>query len=108
MGTQNAFLIQQVPLQFPIVYLSRHIIQHKPDHYCLLLTITKDHDWESWVLFMLKAKEGTTHWRTRSIEAIRDLAKHITAHVRNNLLSVNLENTSTWLLSNLIVESQIS
>jgi Fic family protein len=79
------FLIQQDLLQLPILYLSRHIIQNKPDYYRLLLAVTKDHDWESWVLFMLKAVEDTSRWTTEKIGAIRDLAEHTTVHVRNNL-----------------------
>jgi Fic family protein len=79
------FLIQQDLLQLPILYLSRHIIQNKPDYYRLLLAVTKDHDWESWVLFMLKAVEDTSRWTTEKIGAIRDLAEHTTAHVRHSL-----------------------
>ena len=79
------FLIQQDLLQLPILYLSRHIIQNKPDYYRLLLAVTKDHDWESWVLIMLKAVEDTSRWTTEKIGAIRDLAEHTTAHVRYSL-----------------------
>ena len=79
------FLIQQDLLQLPILYLSRHIIQNKQDYYRLLLAVTKDHDWESWVLFMLKAVEDTSHWTTGKIGAIRKLAEHTTTHVRNTV-----------------------
>lgn len=79
------FLIQQDLLQLPILYLSRHIIQNKQDYYRLLLAVTKDHDWESWVLFMLKAVEDTSRWTTGKIGAIRKLAEHTTTHVRNTL-----------------------
>jgi Fic family protein len=79
------FLIQKDLLQLPILYLSRHIIQNKLDYYRLLLAVTKDHDWESWVIFMLKAVEDTSRWTTEKIGAIRDLAEHTTIHVRSNL-----------------------
>jgi len=79
------FLIQQDLLQLPILYLSRHIIQNKSDYYRLLLSVTKDHDWESWILFMLKAVEDTSHWTTKKIGAIRDLSEHTTAYVRQSL-----------------------
>lgn len=79
------FLIQKDLLQLPILNLSRHIIQNKLDYYRLLLAVTKDHDWESWVIFMLKAVEDTSRWTTEKIGAIRDLAEHTTIHVRSNL-----------------------
>ncbi len=79
------FLIQQDLLQLPILYLSRHIIQNKPDYYRLLLEVTKDHEWEAWILFMLKAVEETSRWTTEKIGAIKNLAEHTTAHVRKNL-----------------------
>lgn len=79
------YLIQQDLLQLPILYLSRYIIQNKSDYYRLLLAVTKDHDWESWVLYMLKAVEETSRWTTEKIAAIRSLAEHTTAHTRTVL-----------------------
>lgn len=79
------YLIEQGLLQLPILYLSRHIIQNKADYYRLLLNVTKEHDWESWILFMLKAVEETSHWTTGKIIAIRDLAEHTAVHIRQKL-----------------------
>jgi Fic family protein len=53
--------------------------------YRLLLAVTKDHDWETWILFMLKAVEETSRWTTAKIGGIRALAEHTTAHVRQRL-----------------------
>ena len=79
------FLIQQDLLQLPILYLSRHIIQNKADYYRLLLAVTKEHDWETWILYMLKAVEETSRWTTAKIGGIRALTEHTTAHVRQAL-----------------------
>lgn len=79
------FLIQEGLLQLPILYLSRYIIQNKSDYYRLLLSVTKDNDWEPWVLYMLRAVEETARWTTEKISAIRFLADHTTAHVRSVL-----------------------
>jgi Fic family protein len=78
-------LIQQGLLQLPILYLSRHIIQNKADYYRLLLAVTKEHDWETWILYMLKAVEETSRWTTAKIGGIRALTEHTTAHVRQAL-----------------------
>jgi Fic family protein len=79
------FLIQQELLQLPILYLSRFIIKNKSEYYRLLLAVTKDQDWESWVIFMLKAVEETSRWTTQKIAAIRDLAEHTSSHLRKSL-----------------------
>jgi Fic family protein len=51
----------------------------------LLLAVTKEHDWETWILYMLKAVEETSRWTTGKIGGIRGLAEHTTAHVRQAL-----------------------
>ncbi len=79
------FLIQAGLLTLPILYLSRHIIAHKADYYRLLLDTTRTGNLEPWVIFMLQAVEETAQWTTGKIAAIRTLAEHTTAHVRERL-----------------------
>lgn len=79
------YLIQQDLLSLPILYLSRHIIANKTDYYRLLLNVTRNAAWEPWILFMLQAVEETACWTTAKIAAIRALADHTTAHVRDRL-----------------------
>ena len=79
------YLIQEGLLTLPILYLSRHIIANKTDYYRLLLDTTRTGDWEPWIVFMLQAVEHTAKWTTVKIAAIRNLAEHTTAHVRERL-----------------------
>lgn len=79
------YLIQEELLTLPILYMSRHIIAHKSDYYRLLLDVTQQGAWEPWLLFMLQAVEETAHWTTQKIGAIRSLAEHTTAFVREHL-----------------------
>lgn len=79
------YLIQAELLTLPILYLSRHIIAHKADYYRLLLDTTRTGNLEPWVIFMLQAVEETAKWTTAKIAAIRTLAEHTTAHVRERL-----------------------
>ncbi len=79
------YLIQEELLTLPILYMSRHIIAHKSDYYRLLLDVTRQGAWEPWLLFMLQAVEETAHWTTQKIGAIRSLAEHTTAFVREHL-----------------------
>ena len=78
------YIIDQGLLQLPILYMSRYIIAHKDDYYRLLLEVTRDRNWEEWVLFMLAAVEETSRWTTSKISAILDLANHTVEFVRHN------------------------
>jgi Fic family protein len=64
------------------LYLSRFIIENKTDYYHLLLGVTRDYDWEAWILFLLKGVEETAIWTTAKIAAIRSLSEHTTEYVK--------------------------
>ncbi len=83
------YLIQQDLLQLPILYLSRHLIAHKPDYYRLLLDVTRHEAWEPWVLFMLRAVAETSHWTTEKIAAIRALSDHTSDYARRRLPKIH-------------------
>ncbi|MGB1801232.1 MAG: protein adenylyltransferase Fic [Gammaproteobacteria bacterium] len=78
----NLFLVQERLLTLPIMYLSRYIIQNKSDYYQLLLQVTKEEDWESWIMYMLKAVEETARWTTDKITAIRNLIENTVEYVK--------------------------
>lgn len=67
------FLLNSGLLKIPVLYLSRYIIQSKPDYYRLLREVTEKNAWEPWILYMLNAIEDTALWTTNRIHAIHDL-----------------------------------
>ena len=79
----SLYLVQTELLTLPILYLSRYIIGHKSKYYGLLLAVTQEQAWEPWLLYMLEAVEETARWTTGKIEAIRRLAEHTRAYVRD-------------------------
>lgn len=79
------FLIQRELLTLPILYLSKHIVAHKAEYYSLLRGVTAAGDWESWILFMLRAVEETSRWTTAKIAATRQLLSVTTLHIRQSL-----------------------
>ena len=81
----SLFLIQSDLLSLPILYLSRYIIQNKSDYYRLLRGVTCQHDWEAWVLYLLKGVEQTANWTTAKIGAIRLLSAQTADFVRTRL-----------------------
>lgn len=81
------FLVHAGLLRIPVLYLSRHLIQHKSDYYRLLRAVTERGAWEDWVRFMLTAVETTALWTTSRILAIRDLFEQTLVRCRAKLPS---------------------
>lgn len=79
------YLIEQQLLTLPILYLSRYIVQHKQDYYQLLNQVTREQDWEAWLVFMLKGVEQTAVWTCSKIAAIRILMEATTDYIREQL-----------------------
>ncbi len=67
------YLVDKGLLDTPVLYLSRHIIQHKALYYRYLLEVTARQDWERWILFILEAVRTTAESTTSKIHAIRGL-----------------------------------
>ena len=79
------FLIHAGLLRIPVLYLSRHLIQHKAQYYRLLRGVTERGEWEPWLLFILTGVEETADWTTSRILAIRDLFDQTLARCRAQL-----------------------
>ncbi|SNX60658.1 Fic family protein [Nitrosomonas ureae] len=78
----SLFLIQEDLLTLPILYLSRYIIKNKTEYYRLLLDITRNQVWESWIVFLLQGIEDTARWTTAKIAAIRALSEFTIDYVK--------------------------
>jgi len=79
------YLIEEDLLTLPVLYLSRYIVQHKADYYRLLLQVTRDGDWEAWILFILEGIEQVSRWTCAKIAAVRDLMDKTARNVRQQL-----------------------
>lgn len=75
-------LVESKLLSQPILYLSRYIIENKSAYYDLLLGVTRDGDWEAWVLYLLEGIRQTAISTVRKIDAIRDLQDAIQVVIR--------------------------
>ena len=67
------FLVAQGLLDLPVLYMSKYIIDRKPEYYRRLLNVTERARWEEWVLYMLDAIEDTAGLTRRRILDIRAL-----------------------------------
>lgn len=64
------YLTQQGLLEYPILFLSRYILDHKSDYYALLAGVSQRGDWEKWIIFMLKAVASTANLTYGTINQI--------------------------------------
>jgi Fic family protein len=78
------YLVLSELLDLPILYLSRHIIQHKSDYYRLLQTVRTDNTWEEWILFMLDAVDQTAKQAIELIQAIKQVMMKLKNELREN------------------------
>lgn len=63
-------------LEYPILYLSKYIIDNKNDYYRLLQNVSEKGQWKEWIIFMLKAIEATsklTYTKINQIINIKDV-----------------------------------
>ncbi len=79
------FLVEHGLLDSPILYLSRYIIRNKAAYYRLLLKVTEEQDWPSWILFILDGVDETCTWTTDKIKSIRELMEHTAQFVQKKL-----------------------
>lgn len=82
------FLVEQEPLDLPVLYLSGAIIRRKTDYYRRLLAVTTDAAWEEWILYILRAVDETARWTTQRIRAIQQLMTDTSAYVRDEAYGV--------------------
>ena len=78
-------------LSQPILYLSRYIIQNKNEYYRLLLRVTAERDWDSWVLFILEGIRQTALGTMRKIDAVTSLQSEYHGLVREVIGSANAD-----------------
>lgn len=76
------YLVDRGLLNLPVLYLSRHIIDHKAAYYEGLRRVTEEGAWESWVLYMLDAVEQTSLRTHRQILDVLALMEQVRERVQ--------------------------
>jgi len=67
------FLTLNELLDYPILYLSKYIIENKNDYYKLIRRVTSQNDWEHWIQYILIGIEETAIYTRDKILAIKKL-----------------------------------
>lgn len=71
------YLTQQGLLDYPILFLSRYIMDNKSDYYAYLAGVSQRGDWKKWIQYMLKAVEVTSNITFQKINEIIDTQEAI-------------------------------
>ena len=79
------FLIEKGLLDFPVLYLSRYIIDHKGEYYDRLRAVTEQQQWEPWILYMLSAVEESAATTREQISTIASLMVETQERIRRGL-----------------------
>ena len=79
------YLVKEDLLQYPILYLSKYIIDHKNEYYEKIRKVTTHKMWAEWVLFMLKAVESTSVYTRDKIFGIQTLLDETIALVKKEI-----------------------
>lgn len=69
------YLTKKGLLDYPILFLSKYIMDNKDDYYSSLMGVTQRGDWKTWIIYMLKAVEVTsnlTYHKINDIIAAKD------------------------------------
>lgn len=79
------YLIQQSLLNYPILYLSRYIIENKKDYYLGLQKVTRSNEWESWIQFILLGITQTAQQTKKCILRIHAQMQETVQIIQKNL-----------------------
>lgn len=76
------YLTKKGLLDYPILYLSRYILENKEEYYGGLSGITQRGSWEKWIIYMLKAIEATANMTYNKINDIVGTKDTILQHIQ--------------------------
>ncbi|WP_277478788.1 Fic family protein [Catalinimonas alkaloidigena] len=82
------YLKMEKLLDIPAIYLSEYIIQHKHAYYQKLRAVTKDNDWEGFILYMLDMVEITAKKGLLRLEEVIRLMEQMTEKIKETLPKV--------------------
>lgn len=71
-------------LDYPILFLSRYILDNKEDYYLGLQGVSQRGDWENWIAFMLKGIKVTSEDTFDKINSITNAKDNILQYLKEN------------------------
>ncbi|MFO7891458.1 MAG: Fic family protein [bacterium] len=78
------YLTAQHLIDEPVLYLSKYINEYKTKYYKHLQNVTEKGDWETWIIYMLKAVEETAGYTLDKVLAIISLFDDVKEKVQRS------------------------
>lgn len=78
------YLVAKGLLDYPILYLSRYVNQHKDMYYHHLQEVRRTGDWEPWILYMLDGVENISRQSIALIKDIKEIMQSYKVHIRDH------------------------
>jgi Fic family protein len=82
------YLVDKGLLDIPVLFLSRFIMANKVGYYQGLRGVTEHGQWESWVLYMLRAVESTAQQTFDQVSRIRAVMERVREKVQREAAGV--------------------
>jgi len=79
------YLTHKRLLDYPILFLSRYILENREDYYFSLMGVSQRGAWMRWIIYMLKAVEHTSNLTFHKINDIVDAKESIIHYIRNDI-----------------------
>ena len=79
------YLVHAGLLAVPLLFLSRYVIEHHADYYDGLRGVTEEQDWETWILFVLRAVESTAQQTFDQVTRICELMRRTQERMKTEL-----------------------
>lgn len=92
------YLVNKGLLEYPVLYMSRYILEFKSEYYRLLRDIRTKDNWEEWILYLLNVVEETAKGTMRLIRNVLDLMSEYDVFLKRDYKFY-----STQLLNNLFL-----
>ena len=79
------YLTQKGLLDYPILFLSRYILDNRDDYYYSLMGVSQRGAWKRWIIYMLKAVEHTSNLTFHKINEIVAAKESILSYIRKDI-----------------------
>jgi Fic family protein len=79
------YLTHKGLLDYPILFLSRYILDNRDDYYYSLMGVSQRGTWKRWIIFMLRAVEHTSNLTYHKINDIVDAKESILSYIRKDV-----------------------
>ncbi len=93
-------LIQKKVLDYPILYLSKFLIEQRQRYYDGLAGVSQRGDWQEWILFLLSALEHTAEFSYQLLNQLVEMKQDILEYIRQKTSIRNPDQLVDMIFSN--------